>query len=239
VVKHYLQGDFFEKNIMTIVGIIVFYAITANTGFAGPLTNYAPGKTALDVNWLPSLQMSDSYNSLYDNGTDKDRGRNAVVDWGITTGLGNRWAVQYRQYNPETKQHFITIQQFGMKTQELNVLYKIDKNVSAFVGWHQAKYTFSASNNPNTTANNQNVLQTGLVGTMEIAPKTLLYGIVSVGSGLTNFEAGVGFGVNEDLDFNLFYRYKNVAHLKDTTWAQAYTDELTAKGFGLGFTWKF
>lgn len=230
-----------KKCLLTILVTIACSAFIATTGIAAPLTGYVPGKTALDINWLPNLQMTDSYVSSGNSGTDKGKGKNGIFDWGVTTGLGNKWAIQYRQFNPETKEHLSSgmLQQFGMKAQEFNVLYEIDKNMVVFAGCHQAKYTFSSSPNPNMTTTNKNVLQTGLIGMVEIAPKTQLYGIAGIGSGLTNFEAGVAFEVDKSLDLNLFYRYKKVAKMNNTSWGQAFADDITAKGFGLGFTWNF
>ncbi len=231
------------RHILFILVTVVCSSLIAGVGVASPLTDYSAGKTAVDITWFPRMHMTDQYTDQMlslNNGIDTADGKNGNFDWGLTTGLGGNWAFQYRQFNPETADYttFGRVQRFGIKSQEFNVLYKIDKGVAAFVGWYQTSYSYD-SVNANTTASNKNVAQAGLVGTAQIAAKTRLYGVVGVGKDLVNYEVGVAYEIAKGLDFNLVYRYKKVENLDDTTFGLRYKDDVTAKGLGYGITYKF
>lgn len=223
--------------------LVVAFLFISSIALASPLTDYSLGKSAVDITWFSNLHMTDQYTSILNaagNGTDAANGKHGNLDLSLTTGLGGKWAIQYRQFNPETKDYttFGRVQRFGVRSQELDALYKIDKNLSAFVGWHQARYTYD-SINANTTASNKNVVQVGLVGTTQIATKTQLYGVGGVGKDLVTYEIGVSYEIAKGLDFNLLYRYKKVENLDDATFGIPYRDNVTVKGLGYGITYKF
>ncbi len=223
------------KLISLILAIMLACMLMAGVTLASPLNDYSKGKTAIDIHWLPNLSMKDSYEGTTDTDSDREDGKRSNLDWGITTGLGGKWAVQYRQFNPETKD--IGDWGFGMRTRELNVLYQIDEGLSVFAGWHQAKFTYWCP--VSVTADNKNKLQAGFIASTPIAEKTRLYGIAGFGKDLANYEAGLSYEFSPSLDFDLFYRYKKVKNLEDTIGNFAYRDDVTAKGLGFGFSYKF
>lgn len=212
------------KRLMVILAVALCSLLAAGVTMASPLTDYSAGKVALDVNWTPSLDMEGKVGGYTLSGD----GKNGNFDFGVTAGLGNKWALQYRYANPVSKDYYGF--HAGVRNQEVNVLYQFDKNLSAFVGWHQAKLTSSVGD-----GDNKNTWQIGLVGTTEIAKKTTLYGIVGAGSSLFSAEAGVAYALNKDLDVNLFYRYKRMDDLK----AGSLAVDTEIKGFGLGLTYRF
>jgi predicted porin len=218
------------RRMMVILAVALCSLLVAGVTTASPLTDYSAGKVALDVNWTPSLDG--------DIGVDKFDGKSGNFDFGVTAGLGNKWAIQYRYANPVSKDrdfYWFPSGHVGVRTQEVNVLYQLDKNLSAFVGWHQAKIT----SNIGINGDNKNAWQVGLIGTTEIAKKTTLYGIVGAGNSLFSAEAGVAYAMTKDLDLNVFYRYKRMDDLKSNSmWGEHNTD-VTVKGLGLGVTYKF
>lgn len=216
------------KRMMVILTVLLCSLLAAGVTTASPLTDYSAGKVALDVNWTPSSDIEiDSV---------KLDGKSGNFDFGLTAGLGNKWAIQYRYANPVSKDYAIpdgdSVFNFhaGVRSQEVNVLYQLDKNLSAFVGWHQAKLTSNVGD-----GDSKNTWQLGLIGTTEIAKKTTLYGIVGAGGSLFNAEAGVAYAFTKDLDLNLFYRYKRMDDLK----AGDAKVDTNVKGFGLGMTYRF
>jgi opacity protein-like surface antigen len=205
---------------------MLFYSI----GVASPLMNYSAGKTSIDYTQYSNENIKDVWKVVnYGNTTEWHHPNNKSYSLGITTGLGNKWALQYRQFN--TKMDFVGV---GMKTQEVNVLHKMNEHLSAFVGWHQGKYT-----NDMATAENKDVFQAGLVGSMPIAPKTELFGVVGLGRDLVNYEAGVAYQIAKNLDVNVEYRYKKVRNLKDYMGGVNYQETIIAQGFGFGLTYSF
>lgn len=224
--------------ILFLLVTIVFSGLIPSGTLASPLMDYSLGKTTLDIISYPNIQMKDQYYSISDSKsfTDHADGKNDNFEWGLTTGLGGNLAIQYRQFNPEGAS---PTQIFGIKSQEINVLYKIDQNISVFSGYHRSRFTYSRVMY-SFSAKNKNVLQVGIIGNKQIAPKTQLYGTVGVGKDLSNFESGLSYEVAKDLELNLIYRHKKVKDLESTIdGVFSYKDTVTTKGFGLGITYKF
>lgn len=210
------------KKIAVILAVLLCTFMTAGVTLASPLSDYSAGKVALDVNWTPRLDMEAA-------GLSGD-GRSNNFDFGLTAGLGGRWAIQYRHFNPVTKDY--GGYHYGLRSQEVNLLYKLDKNLSAFAGWHQARLT---ANQPGLAMPDRSTWQLGLIGTAPLAKKTTLYGIVGAGGNLLSAEAGLSYALTRDLDANLFYRYKRIDNLR----VNDVDFDATVKGFGLGLTYRF
>ncbi len=210
------------KKLAVILAVLLCTFMTAGVTTASPLTDYSAGKVALDVNWTPSLDME--VDSLTGDG------KSGNFDYGLTAGLGGKWAIQYRYFNPVSKDY--GGYHGGIRSQEANILYKLDNNLSAFAGWHQARLTINA---PGFSLPSKSTWQVGLIGTTALGKKTTLYGIVGAGSSLLNAEAGFAYALAKDLDVNLFYRYKRIDDLR----LNDSDIDTTTKGFGLGLTYRF
>jgi hypothetical protein len=200
---------------------------------AAPLTDYSAGKTAIDL----SFRNSD----VEDNGLSLNKKNN--LDWGITTGLGNKFALQYNGYNAKSKDTAVfdagdgvtNIINVGLKTQEFNVLYQIDKNISAYTGIVKSKVNGSF-NGTALSSDEKSKVQLGLIGSTKIADKTTAYASFAVASDFTNWKIGVSQEIAPNLDFNVDYRRMQV---KDITGNYVGTDDVTTKGLGYGVTYKF
>jgi len=205
----------------------------ASIAAASPLMDYSAGKAAIDVSVYPSLDFHVTNNFGYDQ---SPGGVSGNIDWGLTAGLGNKFAVQYRQFNPETGAYNGILREvWKVDTQQFNVLYKLDKNLAGFVGYHQAKNVDHYIGGSYTSFG-KNTMQVGLVGTTPIGDKFSLFGTVGVGSGLTNFEVGVAYAVTPNLDLNVLYRDLRVNGVKFYTGAELKNE---VKGLGYGLTFKF
>lgn len=215
---------------------------------ASPLMDYSAGKTSLDLNFKPSSDLSGEGVSLDGKGTN--------LDLGVTAGLGNKFAVQYRYNTGDSKSYngnltygsydIIGSANTTFKAQELNVLYKMDKNVSAFIGWVQATPGLEANGTINGTAvsgsvdTNNNGYQVGLVGSTKLGDKFTGYGMVAAGNKLTNYEVGVSYEVAQNLELNLGYKdakYKNLTLKYDGDSTPEFSYEV--KGLTYGLTYKF
>lgn len=149
---------------LVLTTLLVF--MISGIGFASPLMDYSKGSVGFDYTYRPNLSLSgaaevtgDAAKLLNDNNLpnslSKDFNGSANLDMGLTVGVGNNWAVQYRQYNPKgtilnqtwdvgSLSSFITgttnISAIGVnlegkiRSDEYNVLYKLGKNVAGFVG---------------------------------------------------------------------------------------------------------
>lgn len=225
-----------SKKYLALLAVTVCVSLIPGFTLASPLMDYSAGKTSVDITSYPNLHMKDHVKSSSYSNTIKFDGKNNNIDWGIITGVGGKWALQYRQFNPDGVDNYK--ETIGMRTQEVNVLYKLDTNLSAFVGWHRSKMSYELTGVP-FSPENKDVLQGGIIGTTKIAPKTQLYCIIGVGKKLSNFETGISYEVDKHIEMKLVYRYKKIGDMDSITSINPTQDEVTAHGYGVGVTYKF
>jgi len=164
-------------------------------------------------------------------------------DGAVTVGLGNNFAVQYKYFSPQSQDFtYDNILSINMKmtNNEFNVLYKVDNNVAAFVGYINSKaqlnvnlFTLSGT----APSNTQNIWQIGVVGSTPIAEKTTLWASAAAGSHVTNLAVGVGYEFSPGWEFNVGYR-DLVINKYDFNGINGTMDG-TAKGLDLGVSCKF
>jgi len=280
-----------KKVLITIVCLFMLSSI----GMASPLLDYSKGDVSFDYTYRPNLDMSGTTNFGYRldtlSGTyplHESFDGSANLDVGLTIGMGNNWAVQYRQYNPQGSFGLYSgsvdigngtlsgsINATGkIRQDEFKVLYKLSPNTAAFVGVVRANagiklggsatytdtpYAVAAVssgtwsggiNLPEFTSPDKNMVQFGLLGSTTIAKNLEAYGVVSFASDYRNWEAGLSYDIDPNWQFNVSYR--------DTKWdkmklGNAYIssstgnigsldvglDDIHAKGWGFGLTYKF
>jgi hypothetical protein len=214
-----------KKVVVLASALFLFASVCA----ASPLTDYSQGKAAIDITFDANQDVSTS-----SNGPEvKSDGKNSNIDGTITIGVGNKFAVQYRQMDSEGDAWLYT----GIPRvnhQEFNLLYQVNKNVSAFTGF--TKTSFGAKQaGMELKGPNNNGWHIGLVGSVPIAKKTTAYGIVSAGSDIRSWEAGVSYALAKNTELNILYRDFKA---DDLTWGGGSVDT-RVKGFGYGLTFKF
>lgn len=228
-----------------IFAITAAAMLTTSIGFTAPLTDYSTGKTAIDLMW----RNADI--STKTSGNDISFGKKNSLDWGITTGLGNNFAIQYNGYNVKSKDTVTYSDAFEietlnleLKTQEFNVLYKLDNNVSVYTGIVSLKGSGSENKNVigvntsyNFTSDTKKKIQFGLIGSTKIADKTTAYALVGVASDYTNWKIGMSQEIAPNLELNVDYRK---IQAKKITFSNGVGDpDVTVKGFGFGIGYKF
>lgn len=205
-----------KKVFVTLVCLMMLSTVA----MASPLMDYNQGKVSVDLTWR------NTQNSLDDFSFDKKYN----LDAALTVGLGNKWAFQYRNFEPKSGATGTDQETLKLATNEFNAMYKLDKNFAAFAGFVTGKATFEDNTGFNESAS-RNMWQFGLVASTEIAPKTTLWGSVAAGNhSWTNWEAGVGYELAPNLELNVSYREMK-ANVSDT--------DFKAKGLGYGITYKF
>jgi predicted porin len=221
--------------------------LTTSIGFAAPLSDYSAGKTSIDLTWRQSdVKTTDSE-------AETSFGKKSNLDWGITTGLGNNFAIQYNGYNAKSKDAVswsdvdeTGISHVDLKTQELNVLYKLNKNVSVYTGLVRLKaeenanvsYTDgSPSETESYSTKTKNKIQFGVIGSTKLAEKTTAYAQVGVASNFNNWKVGVSQEIAPNVEFNVDYRRLKAKKL-DFGGDDGNFD-VSSKGIGFGITCKF
>lgn len=146
-----------------LILIALFLFALSSVAAAAPLMEFDKGKVALDYTYRPSLDFSADAKiggTLFGESGSISGSRNfdgdANLDLGITIGIGNKWGLQYRQYNPagtiwsgsfgfgqnyaamSTAEYDPVTINLGfegkIRSDEFNLLYGFDKNWAAFVG---------------------------------------------------------------------------------------------------------
>jgi hypothetical protein len=221
--------------------------VVANVGFASPLTDYSQNKVAIEIGFQ-SPQISENYHDA--DGTSAampDADGKSTANLGITAGLGNRFAIQYKNFSPKSKTtNYLDITTFNtkVKVNEYNLLYQLNHNVAAFTGIAQVKATQTTSGNADIEGGSigtqkKNSWQIGLVGSIPLAEKTTAYATAGFGSKLTAYKLGVSYAVASNLELDAFYGYNKY---KDLAWEGEYSNnhsDFTVKGAGYGITYKF
>ena len=219
-----------KKICILTAGIVLI----ASNVFAAPQTDIAQGKTAIDIG---AFNAKDSMTLM---GNDIDFGNKTNINFGVTTGISDKYAVQYK-YNSLDSGHYtnaVVDTSMKIKTQEFNVLYKLTKNTDAFIGVHKFSGTLY-NHNVNMAADfdNKNKMQIGVTTTVPLGEKLNAWGTLSAGDNLISGELGVSHPLNKNTDLNLYYRYTKEKDL--TLNGVPYNYDIENNGFGLGVTMKF
>ena len=229
-----------KKLLFTLAASMLFCSVAA----ASPLMDYSSGKASIDLMWNDTKTTTTGYESL-------DASKKFNLDSSITLGLGNNFALQYRNFEPKgiytTAYSSVITSYIGMKTYEINVLKKLNNsNVAVFFGVAPTRimegYEISAltgfsENNYGGTKNNW---QVGFITEQNIGSKTKIYEQAAIGKKWTNLECGVSYPITTNIEFNANYRY-----IKAKDLPLPYSNYITnyynviAKGLGVGVTYKF
>lgn len=224
-----------KKSVVSMIsaGILV---VGSTAAFASPLADYSAGKTAVDLTWHQNAidAKGDFGNDSFD--------KKGNVDFGVTTGLGGNFALQYNNYDAKSKNTSLTDAggafkaKSSLKMQEVNVLYKIDKNVSLYTGIASVKGKID-SDGGSYSNSSQNKLQFGVIGSAPIGSKTTAYAQLGLASNLTNWKVGISQEVAPNVELNIDYQHVQAKKL-------AFNDgignvDMTSKGLGIGLTFKF
>lgn len=211
--------------------------LTTGVGVAAPLNDYSAGKTQVDMTWRQSSIDATSQSA---NDALSKKGN---MEFGITTGLGGNFAFQYTNANNKSKDTNLpdgaggTYRENGsLKTQEFNVLYKLDKNVSAYVGMVNLKGNINDEGS-GPSFSSKNKMQFGLMGSTKLADKTTAYAQVGFASSYNTWKVGISQEVASNLELNIDYRRTQA---KKMSFDNGLGDvDMTAKGIGVGLSYKF
>lgn len=230
-----------------IIAVAAITTMICSGVSAAPLTDYSAGKTAIDLTFRGSdvdVRNSTGNRFLFN--------KKSSVEWGVTTGLGNNFAIQYNNFNAKTKDtltyqdaYETDLGNANFKIQEFNLLYKLNTNISLYAGFVKYKLigndyksvTGVGGGNTQSSAssNTINKMQIGLLSSTKIADKTTAYAQVGVASDFLNWKVGVSQEIAPNLEFNIDYRRIEAKKITITN----NSIDATIKGLGYGVTYKF
>jgi opacity protein-like surface antigen len=196
---------------------------------AAPQTDFKQGKTSVDLGAIRSEIDAD--------GIDFDKKTN--LDLGITTGLSDKFALQYKfqKLEGDTNVFGPTIDTDN-KVHELNVLYKIDPNVYAFAGIQRLSGNTKLAGVGSFDIDSKTVAQIGVTGVTQLADKLNGWATAAIGNDNYSYEIGLGYEIANNADLNLFYRYKKFNDIEFKS-GLAGSGDAKSKGVGAGVTFRF
>ncbi|MBP2644424.1 MAG: hypothetical protein H6Q67_2311 [Firmicutes bacterium] len=218
-----------------LLSTFILLILLCSVAVASPLTDYSQGRGAID------LTERNTKISIKDSvlGT-SDFPQKYNLDTTFTFGLGNKLAVQYRYFNPKSQNYYSSSHYLQLKVSQLNVLYQLEQNISAFIGFtdgtFSSVYEVPAYNQTVSYSYNRQCMNVGLLGQTQIAPKTNLWGSVNGGKSFTEYNIGVGYQIKPNLEFNVDYR--NFKIKKYFSYGAQNVDAF-GKGLGFGLTYKY
>lgn len=243
-----------KKLLSTLALSMLFCSVAV----ASPLTDYSQGHWSIDLTernttnsflMTPSLTESLDFKNKYN------------FDGTVTVGLGHKFAVQYRNFQPKSSTFTYVIgsdtntYNLNVKTSEFNVLYKLNNSTSALVGLIRASgnyvYTYQYSSDVDswiTDIQAKSFWQVGFVSSSELASNTTAWCMAAIGKHLTNYEVGVSYKLCKNMEFNVNYRelkLRDFALTKNEydngTFVASESDigGLATNGLGFGLTYKY
>jgi hypothetical protein len=189
--------------------ILAVLALLSGTGQASPLDDFAPGRWAVDLSWKPHVYM----------------GANAF-DFGVAAGLGNNWAVAYRQIGYDTAGES---GDYRTTSRDLCLVRKLGDGLQLFVGGSRTTGRGQGSGDALAA---KTVLQAGAIAIRKLSDRLTLYGILGGGSNVTNVEFGLYYRISPSLELTSTYRHLTVEKVGSARAKENF------RGFGLGVTVK-
>ena len=198
-----------------ILGMALCLSVSS-AAFASPLDDYDMGKFSIDLGTSISPDMDVNGHSL----DGKSR-----INGGVTAGLGSNWALQFRY--ADNKSDAFRGNNYNLKAQEYNALYRVNPNFSIFAGLVNARVERGNYDD------SQKGFQVGLLGQMDFTDRFNGWASVAAGDTSNAYEIGLGYGLTEMVDLNLFYRYAKYDDFDGSV------DDVTTKGLNAGVTVRF
>lgn len=209
--------------------LTVGLALMASNVFAAPQTDIKQGETAIDISVFNSKDALGSF----------DYDKKANIDLGITTGISDKYAIQYKYHSLESD--FTPSGSFllkdDVKMQEVNVLYKLTPNTDAFIGIHRFSGKHSSVGLGTADYDTENKVQVGITTTVPLSKSLNAWGTVAAGDDLVNCELGLSHPLAKNTNLNVYYRYTKEKDLMLPLLDSKVDFE--NNGFGLGITTKF
>ena len=182
------------KNIMNkkLLALLAVAAMGISIAGATPQIQFNKGEFQLDLG-ASAIDHDVTDESI-------DAGHKWNFDGGLTYALGDKTALQYAYHGLNVKEDDELTS--DNKMHEVNVIQSLNKNFAVYGGWGR----LSGDDFEDTN----NIAQLGVIAKANLTDKLDIYGKAAVGTKSTTiWEAGLGYGITEDLDLSAGYRYIN------------------------------
>lgn len=183
--------------------------MTATTSFASPVADFEKGALNLEIGSTLNSKVNGKGKVAAD--ADGKSGFKAVV----TTGLSDRFALQYKQGMFKSEDSTITSGGLTMTTyakanlRDLNLLYKIDSNLTFLIGYEDDKISYGKYVN----SASHSVLHFGLNATHKLTDKATLFATIVRGKDVSLNEIGVSYQMKPSAAFNISYADRRIKNM--------------------------
>lgn len=163
--------------------------LTGTTVFASPAAEFEKGAVVLEVgSTLNSKVKGRGFMNLDANGE-------SGYKYSITTGISDKFALQYKQGNFKSEQKTVTIGGGSLTTyakaqpMDINLLYKVNPNLVLITGYEHNKISYGQY----VASDSSSAFHIGLSGTHKLDDKATLFATVLTGKDVSLKEAGVSY----------------------------------------------
>ena len=222
------------RKVLLVVAASMILILSCSVAFASPYTEFKKGTSSAEIGIIRSeLKTSDSGGSI-------DWDKKSNLDFGATTGLSDKLALQYKfQKFDSGNGHYLGFTgNVDSKVHELNLLYKLDPNAYAFIGFQRLSGDLIVPALGSASIDSTTVAQIGVTGVTKLSDNLNGWGTVAIGDDNYSYELGLGYALAENTDLNLFYRYKKFDNLEFKDYS-GYEFDAKNKGIGVSVTYKF
>lgn len=237
-----------------MLSTMVFLA-TVSVGYAAPNTDFKKGDVYTNIEYRTNASMSA-------NGDSVDV-KSGVNDYSLTYGISEKFALQYSAFRPKSEDSWNRYhvwnykENFEINSQEINLLYKINPNLDAFVGLSKVYPRLSGNGYVEETPINyslkgfeNNEVQIGLAYSKKLNEKFDTYALGSIGNNIYKWQVGLKYKFDRNLSFDVNYqenKFDNLGFrptyvLHDDNHEMYITDTkipMKVKSIGWGLNYKF
>lgn len=188
-----------------IVAATLGLVFAGTVAFASPSIDYTPGAVTAEFGGTIDSTFSGKITGI-------SAAAKSGFKFGVTTGLGNGMALQYKEGHFKSEDLRAPWGNFihgKSDLNELNLLYRISPNVSLVTGWLQNKISYSAD----IAEAKVSGMHIGLAGSKRLSDQSNLFASVVAGKDTLFWEAGVSNKIGKDTYLNVSYavrEFKNV-----------------------------
>lgn len=187
-----------KKVLATTLGLLLAGATAA---YAAPVTDFEKGAV--------TIELGSTLGSKFEGKTNVPLGLPKSVDgksgfkYGVAVGMGNDYALQYKGGKFKSEDFNLGGSPIHGKSdlQELNVIHKINPNLSLVGGWVQNKISYSRDVKEATKA----AVHAGFVVSQPLNETSKLFASYLGGKNAAYLEAGIAFKVAKNSEFAVSY----------------------------------
>lgn len=190
--------------------LILGVMLLGGTAFASPTTDFEKGKIVFEIGSTANSKVHG------EGGVKADTTGKSGFKYAVTSGLGNNWAIQFKQGmfrsvdSPVPLKAGTVVTYAEAKPIDVNLLYKVNPNLTLIAGYEHDKISYGMYASDSA----KSAVHFGATGTHKLSSKDTLFATLLGGHDVSLKEIGVSHALSKNTSFNLSYaerKMKNVS----------------------------